>query len=101
MSLFDNIKKVGEKAIKDITSEETKEKAKALFDDAVEASKKAYNEIATEENKEKAKAFLNSVGEKIGEASNSVKEYVSDAINDGEEKPEVEVVPPEDETPCE
>lgn len=82
MGLFDKVAKVGSKMIKDITSDESKEKAKALAEALGEKISDGYKEITSEESKEKAKAFAKAVGQKVSEVTNDVKNYVDDALKE-------------------
>ena len=61
MGLFDKMLKEGSKAIKELASEENKEKASKLLDKVVSTVEETAKEVTSEENKEKAKGFFDKV----------------------------------------
>ncbi|MBQ1306048.1 MAG: hypothetical protein IIY44_06640 [Erysipelotrichales bacterium] len=67
MGLFDKVLKQGEKFIKDVASEENKEKASAFFNKVKDTVSEKAAEIASEENKEKASAFFHKVKDTVSE----------------------------------
>lgn len=80
MGLFDKLLKEGKEALKEVTSEENKQKASAILNslketakEGAETLKEAAKEAASEENREKASAFLNSLKDTLQEQAQEFK----------------------------
>ena len=81
MGLFDKVLKQGEKFIKDVASEENKEKASAFFNKVKDTVSEKAAEIASEENKEKASAFFHKVKDTVSEKAAELTEETSPKPN--------------------
>lgn len=88
MGLFDKVAKVGNKIVKDVTSDESKAKAKELFGAAKELIGEVAEKATSEESKAKAMEFLGTAKEKLTEAANTVQSYVDEALKEEESKSE-------------
>ena len=80
MGLFDKLLKEGKEALKEVTSEDNKQKASAFLNslketakEGAETLKEAAKEAASEENREKASAFLNSLKDTLQEQAQEFK----------------------------
>ena len=101
MGLFDKLIKDSVKAVndivKDVATEENKEKAKNLFsslkENISEGIETVKNDVLTEENKEKAKNLFSSLKENLGDGVEALKE----ATREAREKKETVTADPEKE----
>ncbi|MBQ4251457.1 MAG: hypothetical protein II704_00260 [Erysipelotrichaceae bacterium] len=72
MGLFDKLLKDSEKAVKNVFSEENREKASLFLNNVKTAVQDTAKEIASEENKEKASKFFNNVKTTVTEKAKEV-----------------------------
>ncbi len=89
MGLFDKLLKEGTEKLKEVTSDENKEKASAFLNslketvsEGAEQLKEVAKEVTSEENKEKASAFLNSLKETVTEGAEQLKEAAKEATSE-------------------
>ena len=91
MGLFDKLLKDSEKAVKNVFSEENREKASLFLNNVKTAVQDTAKEIASEENREKAARFFDNVKTTVSEkakevASEENKEKVSNFFSQAKEK---------------
>ena len=88
MGIFDKLLKEGAEVLKEVASEENKEKASALFSDLKANLEEATKEVLSDENKEKAASFFNELKQSLSSQDADTKEpeikeeYLTEDEND-------------------
>ncbi len=89
MGLFDKLLKEGTEKLKEVTSEENKEKASAFLhslketvSEGAEQLKEVAREVTSDENKEKAAEYFNTFKEAVSEGAEAIKEAAREATTE-------------------